>query len=149
MSQIIMLNHWLMMFLSPQSVRMDSKHFPGLSIVNQPDKDIHVLSAAKHTLGLSVFNLNQPSKDVLSAVDQPHLDISAQENQYDPLCHGIEHSVGAQKSLKKDDNTAAAQDVKEVLVELDRTPVLQNVSPHNKDGKTKPSTLRSCKLLML
>jgi hypothetical protein len=27
MSQIIMLNHWLMMFLSPQSVRMDSKHF--------------------------------------------------------------------------------------------------------------------------
>jgi hypothetical protein len=154
MSQIIMLNHWLMMFLSPQSVRMDSKHFLaaevlGLSSVNQPDKDIHGLSAAKHTLGLSVFNLNQPSKDVLSAVDQPHLDISAQENQYDPLCHGIEHSVGAQKSLKKDDNTAAAQDVKEVLVELDRTPVLQNVSPHNKDGKTKPSTLRSCKLLML
>ena len=27
MRQIIMLNHWLMMFLSPQSVRMDSKHF--------------------------------------------------------------------------------------------------------------------------
>jgi hypothetical protein len=113
MSQIIMLNHWLMMFLSPQSVRMDSKHFLaaevlGLSSVNQPDKDIHGLSAAKHTLGLSVFNLNQPSKDVLSAVDQPHLDISAQGNQYDPLCHGIEHSVGAQKSLKKDDNTAAA-----------------------------------------
>jgi hypothetical protein len=27
MSQIIMLNHWLMMYLSPQSVRMDSKHF--------------------------------------------------------------------------------------------------------------------------
>jgi len=27
MSQIIMLNHWLMMFLSPQSVRVDSKHF--------------------------------------------------------------------------------------------------------------------------
>jgi len=112
----------------------------GLSSVNQPDKDIHGLSAAKHNLGLSAFNLNQPSKDVLSAVDQPHLDISAQENQYDPLCHGIEHSVGAQKSLKKDDNTAAAQDVKEVLVEPDRTPVLQNVSPHNKDGKTKPST---------
>ena len=44
------------------------------------------------------------------------------------------------KSLKKDDNTAAAQDVKEVLVEPDRTLVLQNVSPHNKDGKTKPST---------
>jgi hypothetical protein len=78
---------------------------------------------------------------VLSTVDQPHLDISAQGNQYDPFCLGIEHSVGTQeKSLKKDDNTAAAQDVKEVLVEPDRTPVLQNVSPHNKDGKTKPST---------
>jgi hypothetical protein len=77
---------------------------------------------------------------VLSIVDQPHLDISAQENQYDPLCHGIEHSVGSQKSLKKDDNTTAAQDVKEVLVEPDKTLVLQNVIPHNKDGKTKPST---------
>jgi hypothetical protein len=38
---------------------------------------------------------------VLSAVDQPHLDISAQEHQYDPLCHGIEHSVGAKKIFEK------------------------------------------------
>lgn len=119
-----------------------NKDIPGLSAVNQPNKDMHGLSTAKHNLGLPAFNLNQPSKDVpgLSAVDQPHLDMSAQENQYDPLYDGIDYSAGAQNSLKKDDNTAASQDVKTVLVEAEKTPLLQNVSAYNKDVTTKPST---------
>lgn len=137
------------------TVNLPSKDAPGFSglnqpnkdilahfAVNQPNKDVHGISSAKYISGLSAFNLNQPSKDVpgLSTADQVNLDVSVQQNQYDTLCDGIGHSTGAQESLKKDDNTAITQDVKVVLVEPDKTPLLQNVSPNNKDGQGKLSS---------
>lgn len=119
-----------------------NKDILAFSAVHQPSKDLHGISSAKHISVLSAFNLNQPSKDVpgLSAADQVNLGISVQQNQYEPLCDGIGHSAGAQESLKKDDNTAITQDVKVVLVEPDKTPLLQNVSPNNKDGQSKLSS---------